>query len=152
MSIRNNNRDLAGHFIAHIRSELDKIPELQSSLYKEGLKVYTTIDMSMQSVAVKAVGDHLRELDKSSRLPNYDANKVRNNRIDPIKSYLQAGFIAFDPHSGEVKAMVGGRDYKITEKRNNVGDINYFNRTIGNRRNPARRQPGSAFKLLFSLH
>ena len=146
-SIINNNRDLAGHFINQIRSELDKIPELQSSLYKEGLKVYTTIDMSMQSVAAKAVGDHLRELDKGSRLPNYDVNKVKVKRIDPIKSYLQAGFIAFDPHSGEVKAMVGGRDYKINEeKRNNGSDINFFNRTIGNKRDPARRQPGSAFK------
>lgn len=143
----NANRDLAGHFITHIKSELDKIPELQSSLYKEGLKAYTTIDMSMQSVAANAVGGHLRELDKFSRLPNYDANKVKDNRIDPIKSYLQAGLIAFDPHTGEVKAMVGGRDYKITEKtRNNLADINYFNRTIGNKRNPARRQPGSALK------
>lgn len=143
----NSNRDLAGHFINQVKSELDKIPELQSSLYKEGLKAYTTIDMSMQSVAAKAVGNHLRQLDKSSKLPNYDVNKVRDNRIDPIKSYLQAGLIAFDPHTGEVKAMVGGRDYKITEKtRNDLADINYFNRTIGNKRNPARRQPGSAFK------
>ena len=139
------NRDLAGHFIDHIRSELDKIPELQSSLYKEGLKAYTTIDMSMQSVAVKAVRDHLRVLDKGSRLPNYDVNKLRDNRINPIDSYLQSGLIAFDPRTGEVKAMVGGRDYIITENiRNN--DINYFNRTIGNKRNPARRQPGSALK------
>lgn len=146
-SIINNNRDLAGHFIAQIRSELDKIPELQSSLYKEGLKAYTTIDISMQSIAAKAVGDHLRELDKFSRLPNYDANKVKNNRIDPIKSYLQAGLIAFDPLSGEVKAMVGGRDYTITDiKRNGYSDINFFNRTIGNKNNPSRRQPGSAFK------
>lgn len=139
------NRDLAGHYINHIRTELDKIPELQSSLYKDGLKAYTTIDMSMQSVAVKAVRDHLRVLDKGSRLPNYDANKLRDNRIDPINSYLQSGLIAFDPSTGEVKAMVGGRDYIITEKiRKN--DINYFNRTIGNKRNPARRQPGSALK------
>ncbi len=141
------NRDLAGHYIAQIRSELDKIPELQSSLYKEGLKAYTTIDMSMQSVAVKAVGDHLRELDKRSRLPNYDVNKIRDNRIDPIKSYLQAALIAFDPRTGDIKALVGGRDYTITEKkRNGYADINFFNRTIGNKSDPARRQPGSAFK------
>ena len=146
-SIINNNRDLAGHFIAQIRSELDKIPELQSSLYKEGLKAYTTIDISMQSIAVKAVGDHLRKLDKLSRLPNYDVNKARNNRINPIKSYLQAGLIAFDPHTGEVKAMVGGRDYKISDRViNGEADMNYFNRTIGNKRDPARRQPGSSFK------
>ena len=143
----NSNRDLAGHFINHIKAELDKIPELQSSLYKEGLKAYTTIDMSMQSVAANAVGDHLRELDKFSRLPNYDTNKVKDNRIDPIGSYLQTGLIAFDPRTGDIKAMVGGRDYKISEKtRNGRADINFFNRTIGNKRDPARRQPGSALK------
>ena len=146
-SVINKNRELAGHYIDHIRSELDRIPELQSSLYKEGLKAYSTIDMSMQSVAVGAVANHLLELDKRSRLPHYDANKVKDNRIDPIKSYLQAGLIAFDPHTGEVKALVGGRDYTITDKkRDGYSDINFFNRTIGNKNNPALRQPGSAFK------
>lgn len=134
----------AGHFLDYIQSELKKIPELKNSLYKEGLKVYTTIDMSMQSVAVKAIADHLRILDKSSRLPNYDRNKNNINGINPIENYLQAGFIAFEPQSGHVKAMVGGRDYFISDKKK--PSFNYFNRTVGTKYDPARRQPGSAFK------
>ncbi len=132
-------QETAGHFIDHIKLELDKIPELQSRLYKDGLKVYTTIDMSMQSVAVDAVANHLRYLDGlyGRHLPNYDTNKENPHGIDPIKNYLQAAFIAFEPRTGHVKAMVGGREYHIAGKQ-----INYLNRTIGK----SKRQPGSAFK------
>jgi penicillin-binding protein 1A len=60
---------------------------------------------------------------------------------DPILSQLilsleqepkvQGGLIALDPATGEIKAMVGGYDFKTSE----------FNRTV-----QAKRQPGSAFK------
>lgn len=143
------NQITAGHFLAHIELELDKIPHLQNSLYKDGLKVYTTIDMSMQSVAVNAIADHLRFMDRTwaKHLPNYDKNKDNPRRIDPIDSYLQAALIAFDPRTGHVKAMMGGRDFRISDNRM-VGKYNFndFNRTIGTRSDPARRQPGSAFK------
>ena len=134
----------AGHFIEYIQSLLNDIPELKNSIYKDGLKVYTTIDMSMQSVAMKAVADHLRVLDKATRLPNYDTNKDNPNGIHPIKNFLQASLISIDPQSGHVKAMVGGRDFFITDKRR--PNFNYLNRTMGTKNEPARRQPGSAFK------
>ncbi|MCG9128900.1 PBP1A family penicillin-binding protein [Candidatus Poribacteria bacterium] len=134
----------AGHFIDYIQSLLKDIPELENSIYKEGLKVYTTIDMSMQFVAMKAVENHLLQLDKSTRLPNYITNKDNPKGIDPIRNYLQAGLISIDPKTGHVKAMVGGRDYFITNKRK--PGINSFNRTIGTKSQPSRRQPGSAFK------
>ncbi len=44
---------------------------------------------------------------------------------------LQAALVAMDPHTGDVLALVGGRDFRATP----------FNRAIN-----ARRQPGSAFK------
>ncbi len=129
----------AGHFLEYIREELVRLPELKEKLYSGGLKVYTTIDMSMQAVAEKAVAEHLRLMDKTynRRLPDYDANKRNPHGIDPIDSYLQAALIAYEPKTGHVKAMVGGRDYNITETK-----INFYNRAIGD----ARRQPGSAFK------
>ncbi len=133
------NQITAGHFLEQIESELDKIPELKNNLYSDGLKVYTTIDMSMQSVAVDVVADHLRYLDREhgTHLPNYDTNKNNPQGIDPIKNYLQVALIAFEPRTGHVKAMVGGRDYYIAGK-----EINYLNRAVGN----SKRQPGSAFK------
>ena len=129
----------AGHFLDYVHKQLGQLPELKENLYSGGLKVYTTIDMSMQAVAEKAVAEHLRLMDSKygrRRIPNYDENK-RNQRIDPIEDYLQAGFIAYEPKTGHIKAMVGGRDYNI------IGDeINFYNRAVGD----ARRQPGSAFK------
>ena len=129
----------AGHFLQYVHAELLRLPELNKKLYSGGLKVYTTIDMSMQSVAEKAVADHLRYMDGrwGRHLPNYDVNKRNPNGIDPINGYLQAALIAYEPKTGHVKAMVGGRDYYIGD-----GRFNHFNRAVGR----ARRQPGSAFK------
>ena len=141
------NQEAAGHFIQYINEQLERIPELENRLYSEGLKVYTTIDMSMQSVAVKAVADHLRHLDRAySRLPDYDRNKENPHGIDPIKEYMQAALVAFEPRTGHIKAMVGGRDYRITEKDIKGRQINFLNRTVGTAQQPTLRQPGSAFK------
>lgn len=62
------------------------------AVYKDGLKIYTTIDMDMQRAAEAAL-DHL---------PDYgtDANGI----MQP-----QAALVAIDPHNGYIKAMVGGR-------------------------------------------
>ena len=130
----------AGHFLDYVHEALIRLPELKDNLYSGGLKVYTTIDMSMQTVAEREVAKHLRVMDKTyggQRLPDYDTNKRNPHGIDPINDYLQAALIAYEPKTGHIKAMVGGRDYNITEDK-----INFYNRAIGT----ARRQPGSAFK------
>ena len=134
----------AGHFRQYVHQELlsmsVRLPELKDKLYSGGLKVYTTIDMSMQAVAEKAVAEHLRYMDGKyggRHLPNYDTNKRNPNGIDPIDGYLQAALIAFEPKTGHIKAMVGGRDFHIGN-----GQFNFYNRAVGT----AIRQPGSAFK------
>ena len=83
------------------------------AIYKDGLKIYTTIDMDMQRMAEQAVADYL---------PNdyLDANGIQQP---------QAALVAIDPHTGYIKAMVGGRG------------TDQFNRAT-----MAVRQPGSAFK------
>ncbi|HIO49874.1 TPA: hypothetical protein EYN23_21355, partial [Candidatus Poribacteria bacterium] len=127
----------SSHFLDYVHEQLKNIPLLAGQLYNNGLKVYTTIDLSMQQVAETAVADHLRELDKGyADLPDYDENKNSDSGINPIESYLQAALIAIDPRTGYIKAMVGGRDYYITRQK-----INFFNRAV-----QAQRQPGSAFK------
>ena len=133
----------AWHFLQYVHEELRQLPELKGKLYSGGLKVITTIDMSMQSVAEEAVAAHLRYMDGKwgRHLPNYDENKRNPNRIDPIDGYLQAALIAFEPKTGHIKAMVGGRDSYITD-----GQFNFYNRAVGSAKRPAIRQPGSAFK------
>lgn len=128
----------AGHFLRYVHEELADLPELKEKLYKGGLKVYTTIDMSMQSVAERAVAEHLRYMDSfygGKRLPNYDTVKQNENSRS---NYLQAAVIAIEPKTGYIKAMVGGRDYYI-----GGGHINFYNRAVHPK---AVRQPGSAFK------
>ena len=62
------------------------------AVYKEGLKIYTTIDMDMQQAAEAAM----------KNLPN---GHVDGNGIQQP----QGALVAIDPHNGYIKAMVGGR-------------------------------------------
>jgi 1A family penicillin-binding protein len=88
-----------------------------------GLRVYTTIDPEMQKAAEATIKQALQQIELR-----------RANRKRPSVSQeepLQAALVAIDPSNGEVRAMVGGRDF--SESR--------FNRAM-----QAHRQPGSAFK------
>jgi penicillin-binding protein 1B len=80
-----------------------------------GDAVYTTLDASLQRAAERAVEHGLGRLRDSG---------------------AQAALVAIDPRTGEVLAMVGGRDYGASQ----------FNRATS-----AYRQPGSAFKPVVAL-
>ena len=95
-------------------------------VYEGGLKVYTTVDLDMQKAAESEV---LRAIDEIEKRQATRAKKGNSTHRDP----LQAALVALDPHTGEVRAMVGGRKF----------DDSPFNRAT-----QARRQPGSAFKPL----
>ncbi|MFQ4143701.1 penicillin-binding protein 1A [Chlorogloeopsis sp. ULAP02] len=101
----------APYFISYIQKELPKYvsPEI---LNTGGLTVETTLNPNWQKTAEEAVAKTLR-------------NQGR------WENFKQAALVAIDPRSGEIKAMVGGRDF----------DKNQFNRVT-----QAKRQPGSTFK------
>ena len=92
-------------------------------VYREGLKVETTLDLDMQKSAEVEVARALVDIEK--------LQARRRRGPAPTKDPLQAALVALDPVTGEVRAMVGGRGFK--ESR--------FNRAT-----QSRRQPGSAFK------
>ncbi|HUP13364.1 MAG TPA: transglycosylase domain-containing protein, partial [Niastella sp.] len=165
-------------------------------LYRDGLKIYTTINPRMQLYAEEAVGKHISYMQKilnsqsnikkgtvwngreeilqaamkvSDRWKNLKKDGLEDAQIkksfykkvpmkvfawntrretdttmtpyDSIKYHrqmLQAGFMAMDPISGEIKAWVGGIDFK-TFKFDHV-NVN------------TKRQVGSTIKpLLYSL-
>ena len=89
-------------------------------VYQGGLKVYTTVDLDMQKAAEAEVERGIADIEKRQRRKNDDGSEP-----------LQAALVAMDPRTGEVRAMVGGRDF----------DKSNFNRAT-----QAKRQPGSAFK------
>ena len=90
-----------------------------------GLKVYTTLDADLQRTAEKMVEDGLESIEKRR---GYKHDRRGDKEA---KEYLQGALVSMDPHTGEVRAMVGGRDF---------GDSR-FNRAM-----QAKRQSGSAFK------
>ena len=98
---------------------LEKFPDynFQSNTYR----VYTTLDMNLQRDAAEAVRIGMEEVDKQI--------KGRKKR-DPKYPDPQCALIALDPVTGEVKALIGGRNYGVSQ----------LNRIL------AKRQPGSSFK------
>jgi penicillin-binding protein 1A len=89
-------------------------------VYQGGLRVYTTVDLAMQKAAEAEVTRALAEIEKR-----------QGKRATTGPDALQAALVAMDPHTGEVRALVGGRD---------------FAQSSFNRATQAKRQPGSAFK------
>ena len=97
--------------------------------YEGGLRVHTTIDAAMQQQAEAAVLETLDQLEARRR----KESRRKPGAAGPEEQPLEAALVALDPSTGEVRAMVGGRDFELSR----------FNRAT-----QARRQPGSAFKPL----
>jgi penicillin-binding protein 1B len=106
---------------------LDLLQRQLSSSYSDdllqsgGLRIYSTLDRRAQRIAAEALVSGLEDLEK--RYP-----RLRSE--DPKRS-LQGCIVALRPQTGEVIALVGGRDYALSQ----------FDRCA-----QARRQTGSVFK------
>jgi penicillin-binding protein 1A len=98
-----------------------------SEVLSGGLRVYTTIDPVMQAAAEKALTERLAAMERTVQ----DQKSRRRAASEPSAPPLQGSIVAIDPHTGYVKALVGGRD---------------FSESKFDRARQARRQPGSAFK------
>lgn len=92
-------------------------------LEREGLSIYTTLDLRMQELAQKTVRKRLENIEEE------------NNRLKHDESPLQAAVVVMEPRTGQVLTLVGGRDYIRSP----------FNRAL------AQRQPGSIFKPVVML-
>ncbi|TXC89435.1 PBP1A family penicillin-binding protein [Metabacillus litoralis] len=111
--IKTNNiqKGIAPYFQDAMMSSLENEHQIDEQMVQtQGLKIYTTLDPNMQEIAEKLVEQSIDE-----------------------KSDIQAGFVAMDPKTGYVKALIGGRDYAESP----------FNRAT-----QAKRQPGSSIKPL----
>ncbi len=99
-----------------------------------GYRIHTTLDPALQTAAVQALRDQLDALEQRPgwRHPTYakyHAGADSAKRGKP--AYLQGAVVAVDPGTGEVRALVGGRDYADSP----------FDRAVN-----GNRQPGSSFK------
>jgi len=114
----------APYLVDFIRDQLEK-DYSEETLINDSLKVYTTLDPDLQRAAVEAVEKGLGEALGRIKALNKGKKQV-DNLPDP-----QAALIVLDPHTGEIKAMVGGSNYGASQY---------------NRITQAFRQPGSIFK------
>jgi penicillin-binding protein 1B len=111
-SASNVDNSLAPYFVDYVNRKSES--QIDSSL--DGQRIYTTIDLDLQQLAEAALARQLDRLDM--------AYKGRSSKP-------QAALVALDPKTGDVRAMVGGRNYAESQL---------------NRATDARRQPGSTFK------
>ena len=176
LSFRNFEADyrvgIAPHFVEWIRQQLEQKAETYGfNIYRDGLRIYTSLDSRMQRYANRAVDEHLtgyqdkfdkywdwkkypeilesnvdkmiRDLDvyKKAKTPTIrdsivTALRTNNMFVDSVRKAarnIEVGMVVIDPHNGHIKAMVGGRSFRVFRYGlNHVTQIH--------------RQPGSAFK------
>ena len=91
-----------------------------------GFRVYTTADPALQRAAVQALADGTAAVEqrKDFRRPTWAS-------ANGVGDLLEGAVVAMEPSTGDVKALVGGRNYAMAP----------FNRATR-----ALRQPGSSFK------
>ena len=148
-------RGLAPYFTEYVRRLLEKEDEaLDINIYRDGLKIYTTLDSRLQALAEKVVLDAINisqsklnnrimnnkeEFELLGHLTIYDEDSVKMMMRGGAQLYkdlrakllVQTAFVAIDPKTGGIMAMIGGRpDYH-----------DQYNRAV-----QAKRQPGSVFK------
>lgn len=121
------------YFLEEVRRylELKYGPEF---LYRSGANIYTTMNSDLQKTAEDILNKHLNALEKDYHLPAPKAKFDSLGISDSIMAipYLEAALVLMDYHTGEVKVLIGGRDFSQSQ----------FNRAT-----QARRQAGSAFKI-----
>ena len=113
------DRTNAPHFLDFVKAELFR--RYGDKLKTEGLQIDTTLDVDLQQAGQVAVTSGLARLEK----------QYRRLAVAAREGPLQGALIFLEPRTGAVKALVGGRDYRVSQ----------FNRVT-----QAHRQPGSLFK------
>jgi len=148
-------KGVAPYFTEYVRRTMEKEDDqLGVNIYRDGLKIYTTLDTRLQTVAEKSLNDAIKNNQNklNARLFNNEEEFSQLAYLgifpeDTVKMMMQGdsalykdlrnkllvqgAFVALDPNSGAILAMVGGRpDYHDQY----------------NRADQAKRQPGSVFK------
>lgn len=97
----------------------------EQDLLSQSYRVYTTLDPGLQAAASDAVRDGMTEVDQTIDKRHRPKGAPPRDPNQP-----QVALVVLDPHTGEVRALVGGRNYAVSQ----------LNHAL------AKRQPGSSFK------
>jgi penicillin-binding protein 1B len=118
------NSSSAPYFVDMVKDHLlEHLSE--SDLETQSYRIYTTLDPNLQKAAAEAVQIGVKQVDKLLA----KRYAIWKKAGEPVPE-AQVALVAVDPHTGEIRALLGGRNYGESQ----------LNHAI------ARRQPGSAFK------
>ena len=105
----------AAYFVDFVVAQIrDWNPHVASDIYRGGYEVYTTLDLDMQAAAEEAFSRYMPE-------GSQDSEGI---------TQPQGALVAVEPHTGHIKALIGGRSYSETQ----------LNRAYQVRRQPIRVQ------------
>ncbi len=110
----------APYFIDLVHEQL--VQRLGDDLSRQSLRIYTSLDPQLQRVASEAVEIGMRNVDEQVR-------RLHAKQSGPI-AYPQVALLALNPHTGQILALVGGRNYGTSQLNHAV----------------AQRPTGSIFK------
>lgn len=137
---RTSYGDVAPYFVEWLRTAFLE-PRYGRDLYDKGLRIYTTLDLDMQEGAEQALQSQLDEIEsgvfsngkfEGTTYREYlEQGRATGDDQGPFSSYLQGALMAMDAKTGNILAMVGGRDF-VDSKWNRVTQ--------------SARPPGSTFK------
>ena len=133
---RDQAKGKAPYFTEFIRRTMEKEDDrLGVNIYRDGLKIYTTLDTRLQTIAEKALMDAIKrnqeklnqrlfndqeEFSKLAYLSIFSEDTVKMMMQGDSTLYkdlrnkllVQGAFVALDPETGAILAMIGGRpDY-----------------------------------------
>jgi penicillin-binding protein 1B len=118
------NTGSAPYFVDMVKDHLlEKFSE--TDLETQSYRIYTTLDPQLQRAAADAIQIGVQGVDKLLA-KRYAIWKKKGQAVPQV----QVALVALDPHTGEIRALVGGRNYGESQ----------LNHAL------ARRQPGSVFK------
>ncbi|OLE09755.1 MAG: hypothetical protein AUG89_13880 [Acidobacteria bacterium 13_1_20CM_4_56_7] len=120
----------APYFVDMVKDHLlDKYSENQ--LLNQNFRVYPTLDPALQRAAAAAIETGMKTVDLllAKKYDKWRKEQARKGTKDAIPQ-AQVALVALDPRTGEIKAVIGGRDYGQSQ----------LNHAL------AHRQPGSVFK------
>jgi len=142
-SRRTSYGDVAPYFVEWLRSSFLE-PRFGRDLYEKGYRIYTTLDLDMQEAAERALQSQLDEIEAGAYSANnkfegqghtyreyVEAGRTSPDQQGPFSPYLQGALVAIDTRTGNILALVGGRDFVDSK---------------WNRATQSIRPPGSTFK------
>ena len=110
----------APYFVDLVKDQLSS-QYSESDLNENALRVYTTIDPDLQKAAAEAVDEGMKQVDELIVKRRTKKVKVGTGKTAKTEVTVETGpmpqvaLVALDPHTGEVLALVGGRNYGMSQ-------------------------------------